>query len=114
MLTLIKKISPDGIGRTICCHQVTQDSLIATCVPDPFNNDDRSVVFVTVDENTKVDFSFSNIDYCFGFPFGIRESMVTIHVSDCGNIVSANLMLSRSPSLQSLVDTLLKEKKMPR
>ena len=55
VLTLIKKISPDGTGRPICCHQFLQDSLIVTCVPDPFNNGDGSVVFLTVDEDTKVD-----------------------------------------------------------
>ena len=88
VLTLIKKISPDGIGRPICCHQFSQYSPIVTCVPDPFNNGNGSVIFVTVDEDTKVDFSFSNIDYCFGFPFGICESMDTIYVSDHGNVVS--------------------------
>ena len=80
VLTPIKKISPDDTERPICCHQFSQDSLIVTCVPDPFNNGDGSAVFVTVDEDTKVDFSFSNIDYCFGFPFGIGESMDTYYI----------------------------------
>ena len=85
---------------------------MVTCVPDPFNNGNGSVVFVTVDEDTKVDFSFSNIDYCFGFPFEICEFMDTIYVSDYGNIVSVNLMLPR-PSFQSLVHKALKEKRCP-
>ena len=84
MLTLTKKISPDGIKRPICCHQFSQDSVIVTSVPDPFSNGDGSVVFVTVNGDTKVDFSFSNIDYCFSFPFGICESMDLIYVSDYG------------------------------
>ena len=84
MLTLIKRISPDHIGRPICCDRFSQDPLIVTCVPVSFNNGDGSAVFVTVDEDTKVDFSFSNTDYCFGFPFGICESMDTICVSDYG------------------------------
>ena len=113
-ILLIKEISPDGIGRSICCNQFSQDSLIVMCVPDRFNNGDGSVVFLTVDEDTKIDFSFSTIDYCFGFPFGICESMDTIYVSDYGNIVSVNLMLPRRPSFKSLVHTVLKEKKMPR
>ena len=114
MLTLIKKISPDDIERPICCHQFSQDSLIVKCVPDPVNNGGGSIVFATVDKDTKVDFSFSNIDYCFGFPFGICESMDIDTCQTMENIVSINLMLPRRPSFQSLVYTLLKEKKMAR
>ena len=75
VLTFIKKIAPDEIKQPNCCYQFFQDSLMVTCVPNRFNNGSASLKFVTVDNETKVNFSFSDIDYSFDFPFGICESL---------------------------------------
>ena len=82
VLSIIRKIVTDEIGRPICCLQFTPDALIVTCVLRHLTNNGTGVKFLTVDDEIKIEYSFHNTDFNIGFPFGICEATNGIYVAD--------------------------------